>query len=84
MTSTTTNTSEDWNSLVFGVYSLREIREYTCDTRWQRVRVNMLGRSLTYKWCELNIYLQQEAYSYEAKCRVTNYVNALKRGGLIK
>jgi hypothetical protein len=82
---TTTKTETlDWASMIFGSYSLTEIKRLTDDALWQKRRVEMLGRDLAWKFCHLNFYLQENGFSYEAKVRVTNYVNALKRGGLIK
>src|SRR5271168_3024059 len=83
-TTTTTNKELDWASMVFGTFNVNDVLKATKDERWQRVRVSMLGTCLQRKFCTLNVYLQEEAFSIEAKIRVTNYVNALRRGGMIK
>lgn len=44
----------------------------------------MIATSLAMKWDILEDYLLSEKGSYEAQVRVTNYVYALKRGGLIR
>jgi hypothetical protein len=74
----------NWNSLIFGKYNIQKIKEAVKDETWQRVRRSMLGTDLKYKYTCLLQWLGGNDYSLEAKIQVTNYVNALKRGGLIK
>lgn len=73
-----------WSSLIFGVYDRRYVQIVVADDTWQRVRASMLGATLPVKYATLIDYLSAEEYTEEAQCRVTNYVNALKRGGVIK
>ena len=51
---------------------------------WQKIRKSMLGKSLSFKYKVLGDWLSKNKYSYQSKVQVHNYVNALKRGGLIK
>lgn len=83
-TKTENKAALDWGSLIFGSYSLDEVKRTTNDHHWQMRRMQMLGRDLEWKHCHLKFYLEECEHSHDAKVRVTNYVNALKRGGLIK
>ena len=74
----------DWNKLIFGKLNKEEILRLVKDDYWQSIRVNLKGTPLDYKYEKLINYLEENYFSYEAKVRVTNYVNALRRGGLIK
>jgi hypothetical protein len=76
--------NEEWAQLCFGIYNIKEVKDCVADAEWQRVRVSMLSTSLQFKYFTLKEYLDRMQYSHEAKVRVTNYVYALKRGGLIK
>lgn len=68
---------------VFGSWPLQTVLEAVNDDNWQLTRMSMKGTSLRYKWKVLRMYLY-ENYNDLAKIRVTNYIYALKRGGLIK
>lgn len=73
----------DWNKLIFGCYNRKEVLGAIDDCVWQRVRVSMIGESLEVKHQTLIDYLG-EAPSRRQEIQVTNYVYALKRGGLWK
>lgn len=73
-----------WKHLIFGSYSPFEIAQAVKDPYWQHLRQMMKGTMLKGKREILEIYLQDEDHSYESRIRVTNYVNALKRGGFVK
>ena len=73
----------DWNSLIFGTYNAAQVQRAISESRWQEYRANMLGTSLRSKYIALKDWLEDSEYSDAAKIQVTNYVNALKRGGLI-
>jgi hypothetical protein len=76
--------SPNWSNLIFGSYGRQEIDDAVSDPDWQDVRMDMKGTSLESRYVVLNLYLDRERNSRKAKIRVTNYVNALKRGGMIK
>lgn len=73
-----------WQQFIFGIFDQPTILSHVKDTVWQRTRVSMLGTTLSVKYETLYAYLLQENNSPHAQICVTNYVNALKRGGLIK
>lgn len=73
-----------WESLRFGVYGLKTVLAAVREPEWQSVRVSMLGTSLETKHATLVAYLAASQHSEHAKICVTNYVNALRRGGLLK
>ncbi len=70
--------------LVFGQYSIKEVLQEVKVARWQRERVRMLGTSHRFKWNVLRAYLRDNGFNRHSRCVVTNYVYALKRGGVIK
>jgi len=72
-----------WDSLVFGTYSRESIQKAVADPQWQDLRTLLVGTSLQTKYIGLVDWLQDSEYSTMSKIQVTNYVNALKRGGLI-
>jgi hypothetical protein len=74
----------NWNLLISGKLNKEEVLKLVKDDYWQSIRVGLKGTPLDYKYEKLINYLQECNFSYEAKVRVTNYVNALKRGGLVK
>jgi hypothetical protein len=78
------NSWEIWKQLVFGRYSIKQVQRAVQDEEWQRYRKDMKGLSIAVKHLWLWAYLYRKDYSEDAKIRVTNYVYALKRGGLIK
>lgn len=61
-----------------------EIREYVKDPEWQGVRLTMLGVSLQAKYIVLDTYLKGQGYTRASVVQVSNYVKALRRGGLLK
>jgi hypothetical protein len=76
--------SLDWSSLIFGSYSIEEILPAVSDVEWQAIRVSMLGTSLDTKFRTLSAYIREATDDIDLrKIRCTNYINALKRGGLI-
>ena len=81
----------DWRKLYFGKVSPAEVQEAVRDAEWQKLRKLMKGASLDWKHFLLEDYLEtvkwREPSAHElrmAQVRVTNYVTALSRGGLIK
>ena len=81
----------DWSKLYFGKISPSEVAQAVKNNEWQKVRQEMKGMSLSDKYKTLNSYYNKaikEASSEHSKrmvkVRVTNYITALSRGGLIK
>lgn len=70
--------------LVFGTYPISTVLTEVKNDKWQVVRLSMLGTSLAYKWESLTRYLNDCGSDFHSRCVVTNYVHALKRGGVIK
>lgn len=77
------NFSPFWEGMIFAHYSPGEIKRCVEDPTWQAFRLKLKGLTLRAKFSHLCTYLQQHN-SYQSRVQVTNYVNALKRGGLIK
>jgi hypothetical protein len=73
----------NWSKLIFGQYSPEQIDKAVKDEKWQEVRRSMKGVSLIEKYNTLERWLRKNSHSEKSKIQVTNYVNALKRGGLI-
>jgi hypothetical protein len=74
---------DDWGSLIFGVYGRNQIDPAVADAHWQQVRIGLKGTTMRYRFKVLNTHLERQNYCLEAKIQVTNYVNALKRGGML-
>lgn len=78
----------DWHTLYFGHVSPTEVHDPT----WQALRASLIGTTLETKYNELQSYYSRERVkvapnSQEARyleVRITNYVTALSRGGLLK
>jgi len=54
------------------------------DPKWQSFRKSLKGTDTDTKLLQLRKWLQQNKDSKESQIQVTNYVNALKRGGQLK
>ncbi len=74
----------DWGQLKFDSYSPQQVHWAVNDVQWQAFRTEMVGESLERKYELLRSYLRARKYDMKARIQVTNYVNALKRGGLIR
>ncbi len=74
----------NWKGLYFGHITRDEIKRSITDKDWQKLRVSLKGKSLKYKNSELHKYLTVQNNNRKAQVRITNYVTALSRGGLIK
>ena len=74
----------DWNALIFGSYPPSQIQWAVNDREWQTFRETLKGLPVSEKYEKLSYYLFAKEYSPRSQIQVTNYVNALKRGGLIK
>jgi hypothetical protein len=75
---------KNWKTLHCGRIKKREIELYVKDEEWQKVRLRMKNTSLTYRWIQLFVWLVQKESSRASQVQVTNYINALKRGGMVK
>lgn len=73
----------DWNALTFGPYSTKEVLEAVADDEWQKLRKSLKGQSLRYKYDSLLSYLRSHQHNRVQMIQVTNYVHALRRGGLV-
>ena len=75
----------DWRKLYFGKVHPGEVKEAVKDTYWQTLRVAIKGLSLERKYqILLNYYNRHKDEGRALEVRLTNYVTALSRGGLIK
>jgi len=75
--------SLDWSKLHFGRITRQEIIQYCSGEDWQELRRRLKGLSLEEKYIQLIEWIRSHKNSRAAQVQVTNYVNALKRGGLI-
>ena len=74
----------NWSSLHFGLLTQDEITLYVKDVEWQKLRSALVGIPLEAKHYELKRWLKRNDNNRASQVQVTNYINALKRGGLIK
>ena len=74
----------NWCKLYFGHVGKNEVAVAIADQQWQKVRLSMKGVSLQKKYDTLCEYLSIAPEDRMYQVRVTNYVTALSRGGLIK
>ena len=74
----------DWLALTTSPITRAEIVRYIPDEEWQALRVRLLNTSLIVKYAALREWLSEHGNSRASQVQVTNYINALKRGGLIK
>lgn len=74
----------NWLAIHSGLITRSEITKYVTNPEWQKVRVSMLGASVDEKYETLKKWLHDNHNSRSAQVQVTNYINALKRGGVIK
>ena len=72
----------NWQSLVVPI-TQAEIKLHIQDKEWQKTRMSLQGQSLDKKYRILKHWLATHNNSRAAQVQVANYVNALKRGGLI-
>lgn len=85
----------DWHTLYYGHVSPQEVQKAVNDHEWQALRRAMKGKSLETKYAMLCGYRATMVSRLEAghidedgwrmvEVRITNYVTALSRGGLLK
>lgn len=73
-----------WRNLYSGHVTVEEVRTAIQDSEWQCLRESLKGTSLVWKYVVLRDYLLEHPDERARQVRVTNYVTALSRGGLIK
>lgn len=82
----------NWSLLYYGKVTKEEVTEAIKDPEWQSLRKAIKGTSLANKYVQL-IHYQSEYIKAHwndhhlmrlMQVRLTNYVTALSRGGLIK
>lgn len=74
----------NWDSLISGSYNRAQVHTAVDDPNWQKFRESLRGKSSPNKYVQLLEWLVKRDYTEKSKIQVTNYVNALRRGGLIK
>lgn len=74
----------NWSHLHFGPITREEIALYTPQQGWQTLRLSLVGASLNTKFHELQSWLEANNFNRMSQVQVTNYINALKRGGVTK
>jgi len=67
----------DWIPSVIRLQSVK-------DDDWQIVRKSMLKTSLEFKYTVLQKWLKRNKYSEKSKVQTQNYMQALRRSGLIE
>jgi hypothetical protein len=77
--------NEDWSKFKFfdwipTIIRLQSVKEED----WQLVRKSMLGTTLEFKYLILEKWLIQNNYSKKSKVQTQNYMQALRRSGLIE
>lgn len=72
-----------WSKIHAGPITKDEILVYTQNSEWQKLRLHLKQKPLIYRYCKLRNYLNVNN-TRAAQVQVTNYINALARGGLIK
>jgi hypothetical protein len=75
--------SIDWDFLIFEEVKRKDIQRCVKNEQWQKFRKTLKGKTSREKFNALKSWLNNRNRSYCAKVQVTNYVNALKRGGTI-
>lgn len=81
----------NWRRLYFGKVSPSEVQEAIHNDEWQTVRISMKGKTLEAKYRILSNYYDRTFTKVVGddhairmlRVRVTNYITALSRGGLI-
>jgi hypothetical protein len=75
----------DWDALYEGSLTREEIKGAIAKPSWQRFRLELVGKTLSTKYLALWWWKRYGPGEKEVRAiQVTNYINALKRGGLIK
>ena len=70
--------------LSFGPLTRTEITLHVMNEEWQKLRVSLAGTTLERRYSLLREWLKENNTDRASQVQVTNYINALKRGGMIK
>jgi hypothetical protein len=74
----------EWDKLRFGCFSLQTVRWAVDSKDWQTFRETLRGLPLPYRYSLLEKWVIDNNNAMQARIQVTNYVNALKRAGMLK
>lgn len=72
-----------WENLVVPL-TQSQILNAVADHEWQVFRQNLKGLSLQTRYDKLVWWLREHDHTPRSQRQVANYVNALKRGGMLK
>ena len=67
--------------LIFGRFNHKQIKIAIVNKKWQEYRLKLKGMKTRNKIHMLEFWLVTNMFSWKSKVQVTNYINALKRGG---
>lgn len=91
MITDTSRLHQEWPYKSLGSFNIHEVWKAVDNDEWQRIRKGMKGTTTEAKLHTLVRYLDVNAgdegvdkwadLSWEVRCRVQNYIGALKRGG---
>lgn len=73
----------NWDELVVPI-SKEEIRIAINDDAWQVLRASLHYTTMEYRYEQLKLHLKRRQHDRKSVVQVANYVNALKRGGMVK
>ena len=73
----------DWKSIHCGTISKEEIKQFCTQPDWQDLRLELKNKSLEEKFKALKSWLEKHNRSRASQVQVTNYINALARGGMV-
>ena len=74
-----------WHKFEFFEWIPSVIRSQSVkDEDWQIIRKSMLKRDLEFKYETLENWLEKNKYSDKSKIQTQNYIQALRRSGLIE
>jgi hypothetical protein len=75
----------NWQSLIqIRKLTREEIQKSIKDPKWQVIRVSMKGKTLKEKYDILERWYKASINKEASEIQIINYINALKRGGLIR
>lgn len=75
---------KEYENLIFGTYSQSDVLQAVNNMEWQTFRISLKGKSTNEKIKGLREWLVLNNNSHRSKIQVTNYIYALKRGGILK
>ena len=76
--------SPNWSTLDYSPLTRAEISEDVLEPEWQDLRRRMLLTRLVVRFKVLKRWLEMHEYSRASQVQVSNYIAALRRGGMIK